>query len=231
MGGPAPLIALRPGHDEAMLERAYRTLMVPAFPLEEELDDLATLRDSLGRDGFHIVVGGDVEAIGTYELLPVTGCGLVGYIAVDPAARGRGWARRMLERARADLAAAAERRGGSLQALFGEIRDPRRAGEESDSMAAADRADVMRRLGARLVLREYVQPELRAGGDRARGLMLVDFSGRLAFPVALLRAFLAEMFTSMGVTGVDTDSDFVAMVEALEQAAGEHDEVPTQVLA
>ena len=141
MGGNPGLINLREAGTaaEAMLAAAYDKLLVPAFPLTEELDDLSTLRGRLRDDDSFIVVAGDVEAIAVYERFRLSRCGLIAYIVVDPAARGRGWARALLERARGDLTL--------CPALFGEIHDPLRMEGVADSMAATTRAQVMHRLG------------------------------------------------------------------------------------
>lgn len=112
-----------------------------------------------------------------YELYPRSQCGLLTYLVVAPAARGKGLGKQLLDEAVADLRA----RGAG--AVLGEVnRD------------APDRIARFERWGARVLDIPYVQPALARGLARDAGLVLLAFGAadETAVPV-----FIDELY---GVT-------------------------------
>ena len=86
-----------------------------------------------------------------FERYPETGCGLLTYLVVAPAARGQGVARQLVEHALAVLADA--------PAVFAEVNDPRTQTREP-RVVAERRLAMFERWGARPLDTAYVQPAL-----------------------------------------------------------------------
>ncbi len=129
-----------------------------------------------------------------FERYPRSGCGLVTYMVIAPVARRRGLGRRLQRAAAATLFAA------GAPAVFGEVNDPRRAGEGVD-----EPLDVMwRRLernqawGARVVAVRYVQPALAPGLARDGGLCLIALADATPLPATMagtvVRNFIDELY-------------------------------------
>ena len=145
-----------------------------------------------------------------FEHYPRSGCGLVTYMVIAPIARRQGLGKRL----QADAAAALFAAGAP--AVFGEVNDPRRAGEGSE-----EPVDTMwRRLernqawGARVVDLRYVQPALGPGLERDHGLCLIALAGERPLPAtlpgAIVRAFVDELYTI--TEGVTPDRDVMGEV-------------------
>jgi GNAT superfamily N-acetyltransferase len=129
-----------------------------------------------------------------FERYPRSGCGLISYMVIAPAARRQGLGRRLQgEAARALFAAGAP-------AVFGEVNDPRRAGEGT-AESAHDRWRRVERnqvWGARVVDARYVQPALAPGLARDHGLCLIALSGAQPLPATMsghvVRDFVDELY-------------------------------------
>jgi GNAT superfamily N-acetyltransferase len=153
-----------------------------------------------------------------FERYPRSGCGLITYMVIAPAARRAGLGRRLQrEAARALFAAGAP-------AVFGEVNDPRRIGEGVDEPAQ----DMWRRLernqawGARVVEVRYVQPALAPGLVRDHGLCLIALAGDQPLPPTmsgeLVRSFVDELYAVTEGTPPDRElleaiPERVALVE------------------
>ena len=144
------------------------------------------LRDRARRE----VLGGIV-----FERYRRSGCGLVTYMVIAPAARRHGLGRRLQRDAALALFAA------GAPAVFGEINDPRLAGEGVDEPVE----HMWRRLernqawGARVLDLRYVQPALAPGLSRDRGLCLIALAGTeplgATMPGTIVRDFVEELYT------------------------------------
>jgi len=129
-----------------------------------------------------------------FERYPRSGCGLISYMVIAPAARRRGLGRRLQSHAAATLFAA------GAPAVFGEVNDPRRVGDG----VAEPVHDMWRRLernqvwGARVVNARYVQPALTPGLERDHGLCLIALSGAQPLPMTMsgrvVREFMDELY-------------------------------------
>jgi GNAT superfamily N-acetyltransferase len=216
------LVDLRDRPDEQVLASIYAGLYARSFPVAEEREELETLRAGLWgdeRDGppvCHFVVArsaaGAVSGFAACEYYPRSRCGLLSYVAVETAARGRGVGRALLRFVVAALQSDAAAAGDTLQAVFGEIHDPAKAADEGDSVPPLERVQIMASLGARRVPVAYVQPELAPGRSRGRTLMLVAFPTDEAevesLPAAVVRGFLEEFYEILGVPQPTEDVDF-----------------------
>jgi len=126
-----------------------------------------------------------------YERYPRSGCGLVTYMVVAPAARGRGLGRKLqLTATRALLA-----RGAPL--VLGEINDPRVTTLEPAGDAWT-RVQRNQRWGVRILDVRYIQPALGPGLARDHQLLLVALPGAeplpRSVPGAVLRDFVDEFY-------------------------------------
>jgi GNAT superfamily N-acetyltransferase len=143
------------------------------------------LRDRTKRE----IVGGIA-----FERYPRSGCGLITYMVIAPAGRRQGLGKRLQREAAATLFAA------GAPAVFGEVNDPRRAGDGVDEPLD----EMWRRLernqawGARVVDVRYVQPALADGLARDHGLCLIAIAGGQPLPPtmpgALVRDFIDELY-------------------------------------
>jgi GNAT superfamily N-acetyltransferase len=130
-----------------------------------------------------------------FERYPRSGCGLITYMVIAPAARRHGLGKR-LQREAADALFA-----GGAPAVFGEVNDPRRIGEGVDESLDAmwRRLERNQAWGARVVDVRYVQPALAPGLARDRGLCLIALSGAHPLPSTmsgrLVRDFVDELYT------------------------------------
>jgi GNAT superfamily N-acetyltransferase len=139
-----------------------------------------------------LALDGDVIVGGiAYERYPRSGCGLVTYMVVSPAARRLGLGRRLQGDAAADLYA----RGAPL--VLGEINDPRTTTLEPAAHAWT-RLARNQKWGARIADTRYVQPALGDGLARDRQLLLIVLAGVAPLPAtidgAILREFLDEFY-------------------------------------
>jgi Acetyltransferase (GNAT) family len=120
-----------------------------------------------------------------YERYPRSGCGLVTYLVVAPAARGRGLGEHLLREAVEALAA---------PIVLGEVNDPRLHGD------GWERLERFQRWGARVLEARYVQPALGPGLARDRGLLLIAFAGATPLPMqtsgALVLALVEELYAA-----------------------------------
>ncbi len=147
-------------------------------PLDAWRASLASglLRVRLALDG-DTIVGGIC-----FERYPRSGVGLVTYLVVAPAARGRGLGERLLSDAVRELA---------TPLVLGEVNDPRVHGDGWERLAR------FQRWGARVLDARYIQPALGPGLARDRGLALIAFAPLPAVvdgPV--VRAFIEELYAS-----------------------------------
>jgi GNAT superfamily N-acetyltransferase len=122
------------------------------------------------------------------EHYPRSGCGLVTYLVVAPAARNAGLGKRLQTAAVTALLA----RGAP--AVLGELEDPRLA----NTALAWARVERNLRWGARILDTRYIQPALAPGLARDRGLLLVALAGTAPLPPSLpggvIRSFVDELY-------------------------------------
>ena len=229
---------LRHVHDESLLELAYESLYLPTFTAPEEREDLAQYRDRLfgpaqasPQPTTHFLVCGEhlsdlttrqVLGFLIFEAYLGSGCGLATFLVVAPAARRRGIARQLLDRAmvilQGDMQSAQP--NGQLRALFAEAHDPARVDAANEPIDPALRLRALGQLGARIVPIAYVQPSLRPGQERSRNLFFLRLALDLAqadAPVAasVVGDFLWEFYKALGVADPGRDPDYFEMTKTL----------------
>lgn len=171
--------------DEELLQRFYRELYLPEFETQREPIE-AWQRALAGDEPYQLFVRVVVERdeiLGgiAYELYPQSGCGLVTYMVIAPAARRAGLGKRLLFDAAKELIAR-----GAL-AVLGEVNDPRERGEW-------ERLERFQRWGCRVLDARYVQPALGPGLVRDRGLVLIALPPiRESLAGDVVRTFMAEL--------------------------------------
>lgn len=144
------------------------------------------LRDRARRE----LVGGIV-----FERYPRSGCGLITYMVVAPPARRQGLGKRLQRGAAGQLFAA------GAPAVFGELNDPRRAGEGVDEPVDQmwRRVERNQAWGARVLDARYIQPALAPGLARDHGLCLIALPSAEPLPAmlagAIVRDFVDELYT------------------------------------
>jgi GNAT superfamily N-acetyltransferase len=131
-----------------------------------------------------------------FERYPHSGCGLITYMVIAPAARRQGLGKRLQRGAAAALFAA------GAPAVFGEVNDPRRAGDGVDEPVEAmwRRLERNQAWGARVVDVRYVQPALAPGLARDHGLCLIALAGPTPLPSTMpgqiVRDFVGELYAA-----------------------------------
>ena len=191
--------------------------MSEARPAGEPWMDLVVIVDDTEQEP-----GNDVEPAGgpidrvlggvAFEYYPASRCGLLTYIAIDPAERGRGLARPLASRALAGLQQAAQAHGATLAAAIAESERPERLDPaDPDAVRTARRRlAILARLGASRLDVDYVQPALPGGDGRADHLMLLRLDRGEPLASATLKAFLIEFYGALGVPDPQADPDLVA---------------------
>ena len=221
------LSTLSPDERARLLEAYERDVYAPAFPDAELREDpgawlrlldsypyppppqprieVGLLRDQGGR-----VVGG-----ATVEHYRTADCGLLTYIAVDPALRGTGAGKRMVKEAHAAL----EGMAGKGRLLFAETERLEDAPNDHEREETVTRQLRLHALGARLVAFDYVMPPLRSGlPPRPLHLMLFvskDEEQTQAVPAGRARALSEELAAARAqsdamiapITGMNTSAE------------------------
>lgn len=171
------------GADDPRLAAFHAGIYWDAFAAQHE--PLAAWRASIASGLLRVrLVFEDDAIIGgiCFERYPRSGVGLVTYMVVAPAARGRGLGERLLRDAVADLAA---------PLVLGEVNDPRVHG------TGWERLERFQRWGARVLDARYIQPALGPELARDRGLLLIAFAPLPeVVDGAMVRAFIDELYAA-----------------------------------
>jgi GNAT superfamily N-acetyltransferase len=199
------IVTITGPEDEALLEAFHGGIYWDAFAAQQEPIEIwkralwggaapyeltiriagRALRDPARRT----VLGGIA-----FERYPRSGCGLITYMVIAPAARRQGLGKRLQRDAATTLFAA------GAPAVFGEVNDPRRAGDGVDEPPEAmwRRLERNQAWGARVVDVRYVQPALADGLARDHGLCLIALAGGQPLPPAIageiVRDFVGELY-------------------------------------
>jgi len=236
-GGDLEILDLRTKPDEQLLQEVYTTVYLTSFTIPSEQEDPSVWRPRLWGAApqpleLHVLVAGTaldrpaqrkLYGVNFCELYLASACGLLTYLVVTEAYRGRGLARRLVaegitllqNRARALELAPAQQ----LRAFFSEANDPTKV--SADVMDPWARLQAFGRMGARIVPIPYVQPELVPGQGACHDLLLLAWPtdgqpiDRLSARV--VRDFLADFYRASGVDEPEGDPDFQQMVAAVDR--------------
>lgn len=223
------LVNLRDSGDGLLLRAVYEGLYAAYFVAPDEREPFAYYYDRLILDAYAedyalemlVAVSPDRQVAGfvAFEIYRPSDCALVTYIAVAPAAQGKGVARRLLDAALA--CAPRHTHSGRLVAMLLECHRPERMLPGQDTYDPTARLSAMRRLGAGYIPLDYVQPALTAEGARSRDLALL-YLDRPELPAATpetVACFLADFYVATGVPDPEQDADLQQMRDSLTRAA------------
>jgi GNAT superfamily N-acetyltransferase len=218
------IVAIAGHDDEGLLDEFHGGVYWDAFPDQQEPVEVwkralwggaapyqltiriagRALRDRARRE----ILGGIA-----FEHYPASGCGLVTYMVISPAVRRQGLGRRLQREAALAMFA------DGARAVFGEVNDPRLAGQGVDEPIESmwRRLERNQAWGARVVAARYVQPALAPGLTRDRGLCLIALAGEQPLPAAMsgaiVRGFVDELYAA--TEGGAPDADLVAGIPEL----------------
>jgi len=236
-------VDLRQNYNKELLVRFYDTMMVPNFgQFEDELEDveiwIELLESPKSEDQFnlHILLalqkdGAEKKTIlggCACEYYPQSNCGLLTYIAVDPAHRSKGISGHIVQQVLSTLNGDAVKGGKpGLSALFLETNDATKVSAEKDVMDPLVRHKVLNRLGFSILGFQYVQPALSEEQQKCVDLLLAVHKNFLKeeekgdkkqkyLESSIILAFMREFFVVlMGEAVLDTDVDYLALKKEL----------------
>lgn len=219
--------------DAGLLERAYRDVYLPAFPLPDEQEDPGIweprLRNPDGNPRLCFLVAGTrldepaqraVQGLLVAEYYAASQCVLISYVAAHPDARGQGLARRLFDALGERIDAGRLSRGQPVQAVFAEVHDPAQNGPDDDVLDPNLRLRIMAKLGGQRVPVDYLQPPLGPDRQAADGLWLLAFPGmaRGAPPLTAerIRRFLVEFYRELGSDAPEADPLYAATFASVD---------------
>ena len=234
--------ALHDHYDEALTRRFYSELIIPNFPISDELEDISVWVEELTRETpaedatFYLLVATNTNnntktntdtILGgvVFEYYLHSCCGLISYIVVHPTARSQGLGRQLLHKAVSILHSAAQSRGSpQCRGIFVETNVE---GLRDGVMEAGRRHALLRRWGFAHVQFPYVQPALSARQLPCRDLLLlklveeeeeegVDADVVLAF----MRDFWAAMYEEWAFAALPVFKGMIRFGEEIRDRAG-----------
>ncbi|EGC34343.1 hypothetical protein DICPUDRAFT_98253 [Dictyostelium purpureum] len=193
---PWTLVDLRDDYDEDLMVRFYNELMLPNFPMKNELEPLSNFISALSeerRESYnphlsevHVLLAlrwptdsFDLQpTIGAgiiFEYYSNTNCGLLSYLVVHRSSRGQGLAGILVERAVELLDKHAKTRGqlAGCNCIFLETNSAEKVTLQQDVMDPRMRHTIYYKMGFRMIDFEYIMPPLYAGFEKLRGVLLL----------------------------------------------------------
>jgi hypothetical protein len=228
-----------------LVEQAYNEIYLSAFPIAEERQTLAYMRECLHlepdapRDYIFIAAGTDlddpskakVDALGIGIYYKKAQTALLAYNAVRPGVRGLG--RVMVEERIKAFNQIASREGHPLRGIYLEVSNPDMI--DDDVMDPRKRIEAFQKWGAEIIPIDYTQPPLSPDTGKCDHLLLMNYptvDGHRPSPEETL-AFLREMYIASGKIPPETDPDFSRMKRqllspAFNRAASDSRRAPPQ---
>lgn len=211
---------------QELFTEIYKKILMPAFPANE-LTPLGAL-DSMWagtppRLAVHAALDCQGQPVGcaVAQWFPQSTVLLFAYLAVHADCRGNGIGTSLLKQAIHEWMKAY---GPIL--VVAEVEDPGVYPRTPDQDPMA-RLRLYARLGARLLVRKYVQPEINPGAGRARDLLLladpkcsagIVTNGAVGVPATVVLTFLHEYYRDSEGEGYK-DKEFDAMIQPLADSA------------
>lgn len=218
----------------ALLQKAYDEVYVPAFPIDEEREDISVWLNNLKgyKPGVQIVIAiagenldkpaATLKAISVAYYYADQDAGLLAYNAVSPNAQGQGLGRTMVDARKMALVDFARAKNKPLGAVVIECNDPAKVKPEDDVMDPAVRIRMFEKWGARVVPIDYVQPPLEPGGDKCDTLKLLAYphpvTGQYPTP-AELKAYITGIYKELEANSpmpVEQNPDYIRTVKQLD---------------
>jgi len=223
--------------DRAVLRRFYDDVYTPEFPDLDERESLVNIERYLelksegwyGNNAYHVIVvesAGEAVAGVIADYLAEPNAGVIEFLVVTPALRGRGLGRRLHDHTEAVLVDDARRAGHpALDYVVAEINDPFRIDLAADNLDPFLRARVWGGWGYRKLDFPYVQPALSETQQPVHHLMLamkpVVAAYAEAMPAARLRDTVrAYLRWAMRIPDPDANAEYQAMQNHLAVREG-----------
>lgn len=171
--------------DRRLLERFFEELYLPEFPHPDERESLENMVRYLelkaagwyGTNNYHILLAFDGDRLvggSVSDFLAEANAGVIEFIVVAPACRGRGTGTALLQRTEAAIVSDAGRqRARAPDHFLAELEDPFKVSPRSAAVDAFARAVIWHRWGYRRLDFPYAQPALSAQQRPASHLMLL----------------------------------------------------------
>jgi len=192
-------VPIRLPQDLPLLHRFYNELMIPNFPLKEELEPverwISALESSArnspsdpnggcylnimvcfdGRDKERKVLIGGIA----FEYYYPSNTALITYLVTNPNVRGQGSGVILGIHAWGVMKELSKRHGhANPHVIFCEVNDPALISDSDDSLSPLARLRAFQQMGVRVMDKfKYVQPALEGQAERARGMMLAVVVG------------------------------------------------------
>ena len=223
--------------DRAVLRRFYDDVYTPEFPDLDERESLVNIERYLelkakgwyGANAYHVIV---VESAGATvagviaDYLAEPNAGVIEFLVVTPAVRGRALGRRLHDHTEAVLVDDARRAGRpTLDFVVAEINDPFRIDLAADNLDPFLRARVWGGWGYRKLDFPYVQPALSEAQQPVRHLMLAIKPITAAYAEAVPAVRLGDTVRAylrwaMRIQDPDANAEYRAMQHHLAAREG-----------
>lgn len=206
--------------DKESLRQFYHEIYLPAFPREEEREELSDWENALGDFSAvetHVLLahhGMRLAGGAVVEYYPRSMVGLLTYLVIKPTCRHQGLGRLLVEHAIGTVSAACQK-GGMLRqpaAFLAEATDP------GTSASDRRRIEIAASLGFAVLDAPYIQPRLRQRTCRAYGLVLMAHRGCLGpegLPSDVLRGFIEEFYTVLEGRPSPGDEEFAMQIASI----------------
>ncbi|MGV8121483.1 MAG: GNAT family N-acetyltransferase [Candidatus Xenobiia bacterium LiM19] len=233
-------------YDESLLDVFHNRLYMPAFPIQDEREELSSWKQCLAHPaesgtethiilaGYHLQDKNPVIAGGVVvEYYLGSQVSLLTYIVVASEFRGRGLARRLVKEANEEMKAAAERINPKNRPLayFAESNDPASALTSQDSQDPYQRLMLLSRLGYYEVDFPYIQPRLEGRSNRYYGLKLLahraswgedqavlnEGAAHFKLESSIVRSFINDLYTVLEGPPSLQDRDYKGMMDFLDE--------------
>jgi GNAT superfamily N-acetyltransferase len=227
-------------HSPAELEK-LRSFYVGVYTREFPDADERELRENMerylqlkaagwyGLNNYHILLledGGAIVGGVVADYFERANVGVIEFMVVDPARRGRGLGKRLLDEITQRFHQDAKRAGRApLNGVCGEVNDPYRRCDVQEHLDGFARMRLWDRFGFGLLDFPYVQPALSEGQDAVAGLGLmfrpVRDEYRLQVPAELVEHIVADyQIWAMRIENPENHMEFQGMQRYLKSRSG-----------
>ncbi len=218
----------QPGHLE-LLKKAYNEIYVPAFPNDDERENLDLWTNKLksksrsSADKYVIIIAGNdlddasacfIKGISVGIYYDDAQSGLMAYNAIRPECRNEGLGRQLVDARVEALHGIAASKGHDLKGIFLEAHDP--VHPCNNGYDSQKRVDKFESWGARKIDVDYIQPALAGDKGKPRDLLLMAYPVNGVYPTpGLTEEFLHALYKGHGHEPPEDDEDYCKMVADL----------------
>lgn len=215
-----------------LLEEAYESIYLPAFPHDDERESLEKFISILNGsiDGVHIVVNvlGEnlynrnahiIKGIAVSYYYSAENAGLLAYYAVARNTGERGLGKILVQSAIHALKQEAKSHGKKLGGAFIEVHDPKKVTANDDVMDPHKRVGIFESWGAKHIPIDYMQPPVEADQSYSDKLLLMNYpvDGYYCKPTAIADMLRGMYRVNSPTQPPEADPHFVRMLRQLQQ--------------